>query len=84
MVDMKTIGGQGLLSEVGAFLQRSSDVQFGRVQTVGRQSTVDVIYRLPNSNTLAAIRFVVQKDDLTWRINATQTIDLQNAMYDFS
>jgi hypothetical protein len=62
-------------------LSQSVAVQLGRSGREGRRAYVDVIYQRPVG--FVAVRFVVEKPGLRWRIDAKETIQLFSRMSQF-
>ncbi|MBL8067437.1 MAG: hypothetical protein JNM28_03230 [Armatimonadetes bacterium] len=68
---------------VRTLLANSESVSLGRIRPDGRKATVDVIYRLSRGRGIVAVRYVVVKPDLKWRVDLDETVSLLNRMNRF-
>lgn len=68
---------------VRILLANSESVSLGRVRADGRKATVDVIYRLSKGRGIVAIRYVVAKPGLKWKLDLDSTVKLINRMNRF-
>jgi hypothetical protein len=74
-------------AELSTYLQQvmsqSQRASLGRVRQDGRTAYVDVIYPLAAGRGMAAMRFVVQKPKLRWKVNPDETVRLLSRMSQF-
>lgn len=84
LTDAQDEAGKQLRSDVKKVLDLGAQVQLGRVYTEGRLSYVDVVYVLNGNRMVAALRYVVKKNDLRWQIDAGETNALRRQMFEFS
>lgn len=62
---------------------QSESMSLGKVQKDGRRAYVDVIYTLSGQRGIMALRFVVDKPDLKWRVQSDETVRLLSRMSRF-
>ncbi|QYK52954.1 MAG: hypothetical protein KF824_11925 [Fimbriimonadaceae bacterium] len=72
-----------LAAQIRDILRYSRRIQLGGVKKNGREAFVDVVYELPQPGNMMAIRFVVKKPDLKWKVDAEQTVRLLTRMQQF-
>lgn len=84
LTDPQNEAGKQLRSEIKKVLGLGAQVQLGRVYTEGRLSYVDVVYVVNGNQMVAALRYVVKKNDLRWQIDAGETNALRRQMFEFS
>ncbi|MCA0359632.1 MAG: hypothetical protein LCH41_01125 [Armatimonadetes bacterium] len=81
--DDSQLAGPLLDSNVRRLIVESQEIQLGRVRREGRTAYVDVVYRIPQSGSMMAVRYVVEKPGLRWRIDAPETLSLLRRMLQF-
>lgn len=90
--DMETLreiesGGNRYSQELASYLQQvmsqSQRASLGRVRQDGRTAYVDVIYPLGDGRGMMAMRFVVKKPNLRWKVSSDETVKLLTRMSQF-
>lgn len=75
--------GNELPRVVGQLTSESQSVSLGKVQKDGRRAYVDVIYTLSGQRGIMALRFVVDKPEMKWRVQSDETVRLLSRMSQF-
>lgn len=70
-----------LSAQMQGVVRSSQAVRLGGVRKSGRVAYVDVVFQLPGGIT--AVRFVVEKPGLRWRIDSKETLELLSRMRQF-
>lgn len=72
-----------LAAQIRDILRYSRRIQLGGVKKNGREAFVDVVYELPQPGNMMAIRFVVKKPDMKWKVDTGETVRLLTRMQQF-
>lgn len=72
-----------LSAQVRDILRYSRRIQLGGVKKNGREAFVDVVYELPQAGNMMAIRFVVKKPNLKWKVDTEETVRVLSRMRQF-
>ncbi len=70
-----------LAAQIQAVMISSQAVRLGGVRKSGRTAFVDVVFHFPNGIT--AVRFVVVKPGMRWRIDSQETLVMLRRMREF-